>query len=230
MESIFENTTTLTRQNLTEMARATVPRWSLLVGIIPAVLAVAAAIWDLARRGISLWAGLLLLAAFALVMTTYGAPARVALKIAKRNFKEYGSEVTATLCFYEDKVIVHNHQEDSEGDLRYEQILAVRQSPRLYLLELPGKTALLLEKTAFTKGALEEFPAFMRRKCPGRSPFKESPQKRLTSGEKACYTIPRKKCDLKFRSISSNRNKSYGRSLLQVQKITLFIISFTGGQ
>ena len=28
-------------------------------------------------------------------------------------------EVTATLCFYEDKVIVHNHQEDSEGDLRY---------------------------------------------------------------------------------------------------------------
>ena len=131
MESIFENTTTLTRQNLTEMARATVPRWSLLVGIIPAVLAVAAAIWDLARRGISLWAGLLLLAAFALVMTTYGAPARVALKIAKRNFKKYGSEVTATLCFYEDKVIVHNHQEDSEGDLRYEQILAVRQSPRL---------------------------------------------------------------------------------------------------
>ena len=157
MESIFENTTTLTRQNLTEMARATVPRWSLLVGIIPAVLAVAAAIWDLTRRGISLWAGLLLLAAFALVMTTYGAPARVALKIAKRNFKKYGSEVTATLCFYEDKVIVHNHQEDSEGDLRYEQILAVRQSPRLYLLELPGKTALLLEKTAFTKGALEEF-------------------------------------------------------------------------
>ena len=113
----------------------------------------------------------LLLAAFALVMTTYGAPARVALKIAKRNFKEYGSEVTATLCFYEDKVIVHNHQEDSEGDLRYEQILAVRQSPRLYLLELPGKTALLLEKTAFTKGALEEFPAFMRRKCPGRVTF-----------------------------------------------------------
>ena len=141
MESIFENTTTLTRQNLTEMARATVPRWSLLVGIIPAV------------------------------MTTYGAPARVALKIAKRNFKKYGSEVTATLCFYEDKVIVHNHQEDSEGDLRYEQILAVRQSPRLYLLELPGKTALLLEKTAFTKGALEEFPAFMRRKCPGRVTF-----------------------------------------------------------
>ena len=140
MESIFENTTTLTRQNLTEMARATVPRWSLLV-------------------------------AFALVMTTYGAPARVALKIAKRNFKKYGSEVTATLCFYEDKVIVHNHQEDSEGDLRYEQILAVRQSPRLYLLELPGKTALLLEKTAFTKGALEEFPAFMRRKCPGRVAF-----------------------------------------------------------
>lgn len=105
MESIFENTTTLTRQNLTEMARATVPRWSLLVGIIPAVLAVAAAIWDLARRGISLWAGLLLLAAFALVMTTYGAPARVALKIAKRNFKKYGSEVTATLCFYEDMVM-----------------------------------------------------------------------------------------------------------------------------
>lgn len=51
MESIFENTTTLTRQNLTEMARATVPRWSLLVGIIPAVLAVAAAIWVLPGGG-----------------------------------------------------------------------------------------------------------------------------------------------------------------------------------
>ena len=154
MESIFENTTTLTRQNLTEMARATVPRWSLLVGIIPAVLAVAAAIWDLARRGISLWAGLLLLAAFALVMTTYGAPARVALKIAKRNFKKYGSEVTATLCFYEDKVIVHNHQEDSEGDLRYEQNRPAAGEdrlhqgrpggiPRLYAAEMPRPGRLL---------------------------------------------------------------------------------------
>ena len=171
MESIFENTTPLTHQNLTEMARATVPRWSLLVGIIPAVLAVAVAIWALVRRGIGLGPGLLLLAAFALVMTTYGAPARVALKIAKRNFKKYGSEVTATLCFYEDKVVVRNHQENSEGDLRYEQILAVRQSARLYLLELPGKTALLMEKSTFTKGTAEEFPAFMRLKCPDRVAF-----------------------------------------------------------
>ena len=171
MESIFENTTPLTRQNLTEMARATVPRWSLLVGIIPAVLAVAVAIWNLVRRGIGLGPGLLLLAAFALVMTTYGAPARVALKIAKRNFKKYGSEVTATLCFYEDKVVVRNHQENSEGDLRYEQILAVRQSARLYLLELPGKTALLMEKSTFTKGTAEEFPAFMRLKCHDRVAF-----------------------------------------------------------
>ena len=168
MESIFENTTTLTRQNLTEMARATVPKWSLLVGLVPAVIAVAAAVWVLARHGIGLGAGLLLLAAFALVMTTYGAPARVALRIAKRNYKKYGSEVTAELRFYEDKLTVHNCQEDTEGDLRYEQILAVRQSPRLYLLELPGKTALLLEKTAFTKGSPEDFLPFLRQKCAGK--------------------------------------------------------------
>ena len=186
MESIFENTTTLTRQNLTEMARATVPRWSLLVGIIPAVLAVAAAIWDLARRGISLWAGLLLLAAFALVMTTYGAPARVALKIAKRNFKKYGSEITATLCFYEDKVIVHNHQEDSEGDLRYEQILAVRQSPRLYLLELPGKTALRLHQGR-SGGIPRLYAAEMPR--PGRL-LRKARKKDLHPGEKCAILFP----------------------------------------
>ena len=227
MESIFENTTTLTRQNLTEMARATVPRWSLLVGIIPAVLAVAAAIWDLARRGISLWAGLLLLAAFALVMTTYGAPARVALKIAKRNFKKYGSEVTATLCFYEDKVIVHNHQEDSEGDLRYEQILAVRQRPRLY----PRKNRPAAGEDHLHQGRPGGIPRLYAAEMPRPGHIlRKVPNKRLTSGRKVCYTISRKKCDLKFRSISSNRNKSYGRSLLQVQKITLFIISFAGGQ
>jgi len=39
------------------------------------------------------------------------------------------------------------------------------------LVDRKNKTALLLEKTAFTKGALEEFPAFMRRKCPGRVAF-----------------------------------------------------------
>ena len=169
MESFFENTTTLTRRNLTEMARANAPKWSLLTGLLPAAAAVAVAVVDLIRRGISLWAGLLLLAAFALVMTTYGAPARVALKIAKRNFKKYNSEVTATLTFYEDRVTVRNHQEDTEGELRYEQILAVRQTPRLYLLELPGKTALMLEKTAFSKGAAEEFLPFMQKKCPGRA-------------------------------------------------------------
>ena len=44
MESIFENTTTLTRQNLTELARATAPKWSWLTGLIPALLAVLAAV------------------------------------------------------------------------------------------------------------------------------------------------------------------------------------------
>ena len=178
MESIFENTTTLTRQNLTEMARATVPRWSLLVGIIPAVLAVAAAIWDLARRGISLWAGLLLLAAFALVMTTYGAPARVALKIAKRNFKKYGSEVTATLCFYEDKVIVHNHQEDSEGDLRYEQILAVRQSPGFICWSSPAKPPCCWRRPPSPRAPWRNSPPLCGGNAPAGSPFKESPQKK----------------------------------------------------
>lgn len=168
MDCIFENTTTLTRRNLTEMARANAPKWSLLTGLLPAAAAVAVAIWDLARRGITLWAGLLLLAAFALVMTTYGAPARVALKIAKRNMKKYGSEVTATLTFYEDVVKVHNRQEGTTGDLRYEQIIAVRETQHLYLLELPGKAALMLEKTAFSVGRPEDFLPFMRGKCPGR--------------------------------------------------------------
>ena len=44
MESIFENTTTLNRQNLTEMARASAPKWSILVGLVPAALAAAAAV------------------------------------------------------------------------------------------------------------------------------------------------------------------------------------------
>ena len=47
MESIFENTTTLTRQNLTELARTTAPKWSWLTGLIPALLAVLAAVWGL---------------------------------------------------------------------------------------------------------------------------------------------------------------------------------------
>ena len=171
MDCIFENPTTLTRRNLPEMARAHAPKWSLLTGLLPAAAAGAVAIWDLARRGITLWAGLLLLAAFALVMTTYGAPARVALKIAKRNMKKYGSEVTATLTIYEDVVKVHNRQEGTTGDLRYEQIIAVRETQHLYLLELPGKAALMLEKTAFSAGRPEDFLPFMRGKCPGRVAF-----------------------------------------------------------
>ena len=167
MDCIFENTTTLTRRNLTEMARANAPKWSLLTGLLPAAAAVAVAIWDLARRGITLWAGLLLLAAFALVMTTYGAPARVALRIAKRNYKLYGSDVTVELCFYEDRVTVHNRQEGVTENLKYGQIQAVRQSPRLYLLELTGRTGLLMEKTAFTKGSPEEFLPFLHQKCAG---------------------------------------------------------------
>ena len=65
MESIFENTTTLTRQNLTELARTTAPKWSWLTGLIPALLAVLAAVWGLVKNGIGLGPGLLLLAAAA---------------------------------------------------------------------------------------------------------------------------------------------------------------------
>lgn len=168
MESIFENTTTFNRQNLTEMARASAPKWSILVGLVPAVLAAAAAVWELLRHGIGLGAGLLLLAAFALVMTTYGAPARVALRIARRNDKRYGSDVTVELCFFEDRVTVYNRQEGVVEDLKYEQIKEIRQSPRLYLLELTGRAALLLEKNTFTKGSPEDFLPFLHQKCAGR--------------------------------------------------------------
>ena len=102
------------------------------------------------------------------MMTTYCAPARVELLIAKRNYKLYGSDVTVELCFYEDRVTVHNRQEGITEDLKYGQIQTVRQSPRLYLLELTGRTALLLEKNTFTKGSPEEFLPFLHQKCAGK--------------------------------------------------------------
>ena len=154
MESIFENTTTLTRQNLTELARATAPTWSWLTGLIPALLAVLAAGWGLVKNGIGL---------AALLITTFGAPGRVALRVARKNHERYGCEVTVTLRFYADRIVVCNHQEQTEADLPYSQIAAVRQSRRLYLLVLPGRMALLLEKTAFTKGDPAAFAAFLRR-------------------------------------------------------------------
>ena len=43
MDCIFENTTTLTRRNLTEMARANAPKWSLLTGLLPAAAGLLAA-------------------------------------------------------------------------------------------------------------------------------------------------------------------------------------------
>ena len=171
MESIFENTTTLTRQNLTELARTTAPKWSWLTGLIPALLAVLAAVWGLVKNGIGLGPGLLLLAAAALLITTFGAPGRVALRVARKNHKRYGCEVTVTLRFYADRIVVCNHQEQTEADLPYSQIAAVRQSRRLYLLVLPGRMALLLEKTAFTQGDPAAFAAFLRRQCPGRVAF-----------------------------------------------------------
>ena len=191
MESIFENTTALTRQNLTEMARATVPPVEPAGRHHPGGFGGRRRHLGSCRRGISLWAGLLLLAAFALVMTT-GAPARVALKIAKRNFKKYGSEVTATLCFYEDKVIVHNHQERFRGgpSLRAD-FSRPSEPPGFICWSSPAKPPLLLEKTAFTKGALEEFPAFMRRKCPGRVAFlRKARKKDLHPGEKCAILFP----------------------------------------
>ena len=164
-------------------------------------------------------------------MTTYGAPARVALKIAKRNFKKYGSEVTATLCFYEDKVIVHNHQEDSEGDLRYEQILAVRQSPRLYLLELPGKTALLLEKTAFTKGALEEFPRLYAAEMPrpGRL-LRKARKKDLHPGEKCAILFPVKSVIQNSAASLLIEISPMGVVYCKCKRLRSLLFLFTGGQ
>ena len=111
------------------------------------------------------------MAAAALLITTFGAPGRVALRVARKNHKRYGCEVTVTLRFYADRIVVCNHQEQTEADLPYSQIAAVRQSRRLYLLVLPGRMALLLEKTAFTKGDPAAFAACLRRQCPGRVAF-----------------------------------------------------------
>lgn len=165
MQLKFENICTQTPIYLTELARGTVKKGYLFVSLLPGLLVLAMGIYTLVQKGFGFTSGLMIVVALALGVSAYGAPMRLANQAAKKNRKQYGSDVTVSLRFFEDGIKAHNQQMETDAEVRYDQIERIVESRHLYLLVLREKMALMVDKEGFTFGAGEKFLPFLREKC-----------------------------------------------------------------
>ena len=171
MEPILKNSATLTPGYLLELTRATAPRWVYAVGLVPSALFIGVAVWDFIKRGLSLLPGLLLVAAAALLITTFGAPRRTAQRMAKSLRRKYGKDPTVTLSFGEDLILMDDHEAKTTTEVPYEEIYRIRESAHLILLVLNGGLVLPVDKAGFSLGCEEQLRVLLREKCSCRCRF-----------------------------------------------------------
>lgn len=163
MEFKFKNTCIQNARHLTELARATAGKKLALIGILPAVIIIAGIV-IIIREGFGITAGLFLIAAFTVITVMISAPRRVANETSKRNRKQYGQDISVTLTFLEEEVKAHNHQQNVDASIPYEEIVKITETRSLYLLVLKRGMALMVQKDGFTFGKAEDFLPFIREK------------------------------------------------------------------
>lgn len=88
-------------------------------------------------------------------------------RTAARNYRKLmNSELPETVVHYTDGEI-SAREARNEYHYQYSQLVRVRSSRRLWLLMLDRRIGLIVNKEGFTQGRAEDFPAFIRSKCPG---------------------------------------------------------------
>ena len=164
MTTIFENKCTYTYQYYLQLKRATLDKSFVYTGY--AVLAVTIALGVLAvAKG---WYPFAMAAAAAMVFVLYrlvGTPIRLASFAAKKNRQIHGRDIETANYFYEDHLLAVNTLSQAKTDIKYEEVRVLNQSRDLFLIGMEQGLVLLIDKNGFTKGAREEFVAFMREKC-----------------------------------------------------------------
>ncbi len=165
MEPKFINKCTQTEKNLREMMFAAQGGIRKILYPVVAGFAILTAILMFSSGVID--SGIILaMMGVLLLLIAYVNPFLAARQQVKRNqLLTGGNGFEATeLRFYEDRVVTQNPTVEKELTFTYDQFKKLRKTKHLYLLALPQRLYVLIERGCFTLGDESEFEKFIKEK------------------------------------------------------------------
>ena len=160
----FENTCTYTQQHLLEMGRRTTQAFRLVL-LCACLLFLALGIWE-AVAGV-LWRAIvsfLFAAVWAYLLLVE--PQMNAKRAYRRYWETYHAQVQTRNLFFEDAILGINVQGGGEMRITYDQIVKIHETKNLYLLMLPKRMLVMVDKHGFEKGDAAAFVPWLRSRCP----------------------------------------------------------------
>jgi len=164
METLFENKCIFSKGNLLEMAKKSRSKSKDIIIYILFVFCMGLVILSSVQYKY-LEAGIYLIFCLIIVCLYLFLPYMNVNK-AMKQFKEiYHTEVETTVLFFDDYMVSINKQTAGEIKMDYLQIIKVKQTKGLYLLQMQQNINILVDKNGFTKGDREGFITFIKEKA-----------------------------------------------------------------
>lgn len=159
----FENTCVYTQQHLLEMGRKTTQAFRLVL-LCACLLFLALGIWE-AVAGV-LWRAIvsfMFVAVWAYLLLVE--PQMNAKRAYKRYWATYHAQVQTRNLFFDDHILGINVQSGGEMRIAYDQIVKIHETKSLYLLMLPKRMLVMVDKNGFQTGDAAAFAPWLRSKC-----------------------------------------------------------------
>lgn len=175
MSAKFKNTCTYTIENWIAASK-TIFSQGLFLKLVVVVAGLGLGLFGIIDKGVtlgidnarmvSLFSSLLLGAALFYAVYTIFFPNMVGKKAFRKTLESFGMimEITTTFddeCFYEQ-----NNLNDEKLRRDYDLVARITQTPKVFIINLPGKIFVMLDKARFTTGTPEQFANFIKQKCP----------------------------------------------------------------
>lgn len=166
MNCKFENISVQNKENLKEMYRRTLRKSFVVYGAAVAVLFVLFLAGNLITRSFSLIYTLM----YVVIVLFVGSwvirmPKKTANTTYANNQEQFHCEPQTHTFFYEDEMRGRNLQSGVEIQVPYEQVVMVMETQNLFLIRIPEKRMVLVDKRGFQRGDSGEFAAFLKEKC-----------------------------------------------------------------
>ncbi len=102
----------------------------------------------------------------ALILVGFVRPILAARQQAKRNLVLTGSDTPSStvLKFYDDRLVTFNTSIEKEISFKYDRFKKFKKTKNLFLLALPERLYMMIDRKGFSEGSAEEFEKFIKEK------------------------------------------------------------------
>lgn len=166
MNCKFENISVQKKEYLLEMYKRTLRKSFVIYGAAVLVLFLIFLMTNLATHSFSLvYTGMYVVMVLIIGNWVIRMPKKSAKNTYANNQEKYHCEPQTHIFFYESEMKGRNQQSGVEIQVPYDRIVKVMETKNLFLIRIPDKRMVLVDKHGFQRGNSSEFAAFLKEKC-----------------------------------------------------------------